>query len=204
MYYGKTGVATTGNGDNTFLFFDHFDGSNVDTAKWSFITGALNNGRYSVGSSIVNFTSEPASIGHSFATITNVAVRARAYGNNPTWYGGTVLGVSGPSTLAFNTGVFNNPSNPFFINGYGNNQGAYCPTSWDIIEAKMDGSHVSGWTSGVMRGSQYARTEGVNLIFIGSGDAPVYDSGDAHVDWVLMRNYIASEPTASFGTETSN
>ena len=34
VYYGKSGDTTTSNGGNTFLFFDDFPGSSLDTAKW--------------------------------------------------------------------------------------------------------------------------------------------------------------------------
>jgi len=34
VYYGKSGVQTTRDGDNTFVFFDDFPGNSVDTNKW--------------------------------------------------------------------------------------------------------------------------------------------------------------------------
>ena len=197
MYYGKSDAVTTSNGDNTFEFFDHFDGSNVDTSKWTFRTGALNNGRYSVGGSVASFTSEPASIIHSFTTSTNLAVRVRGYGANPTWYGGALFGVDGYTT--FQIQMFNNPANPLWI--LGNNQGNYCPTSWSIVEARFDGANVSAWINEVMRGSQYAKTTGVSSIYIADADSAVYDSGDANIDWVVIRKYVATEPTSVINAE---
>ena len=35
IYYGKSDATTTSNGDNTFLFFDDFLGSSLDTTKWT-------------------------------------------------------------------------------------------------------------------------------------------------------------------------
>ena len=35
IYYGTEGTtSTTSNGDDTFLFFDHFEGPELDTNKW--------------------------------------------------------------------------------------------------------------------------------------------------------------------------
>jgi len=39
VYYGKD-VATTSNGVDTFLFFDHFDGASLDLAYWNVTAGA--------------------------------------------------------------------------------------------------------------------------------------------------------------------
>ena len=35
MYYGNAGATSASNGDNTFLFFDDFDGTALDTNKWT-------------------------------------------------------------------------------------------------------------------------------------------------------------------------
>jgi len=35
LYYGKSGASTTSDGDATFILFDHFDGSTLDSEKWT-------------------------------------------------------------------------------------------------------------------------------------------------------------------------
>lgn len=35
IYYGKLGASSASNGDNTFVFFDDFDGSTFDSSKWN-------------------------------------------------------------------------------------------------------------------------------------------------------------------------
>jgi prepilin-type N-terminal cleavage/methylation domain-containing protein len=42
MYYGKTGVTTTANGNNTFELFDDFLGSTLDTTKWDTVVLGTN------------------------------------------------------------------------------------------------------------------------------------------------------------------
>jgi len=49
IYYGNSSATTTSNGDNTFLFFDDFSGTSIDTNKWtvvggSYITWEIDNG----------------------------------------------------------------------------------------------------------------------------------------------------------------
>jgi len=39
IYYGKSDATTTSNGDNTFLFFDDFSGTSLDSNKWDLIEG---------------------------------------------------------------------------------------------------------------------------------------------------------------------
>lgn len=55
VYYGKSGATTTSNGDNTFLFFDHFPNSAIDTNKWTGDTAYA-----SVSGSILNLTATNA------------------------------------------------------------------------------------------------------------------------------------------------
>ena len=35
VYYGNNGASGVSNGDGTFLFYDNFDGSALNTSKWS-------------------------------------------------------------------------------------------------------------------------------------------------------------------------
>lgn len=37
LYYGNSSATTTSNGDNTFLFFDDFLGTSLDTTKWDIV-----------------------------------------------------------------------------------------------------------------------------------------------------------------------
>ena len=41
VYYGNASLATSSDGDNTFIFYDHFPGSSLDTStKWTQISGS--------------------------------------------------------------------------------------------------------------------------------------------------------------------
>jgi len=42
IYYGKSGAASGSDGDDTFIFFDGFEGASLDTNKWLVKQGAVN------------------------------------------------------------------------------------------------------------------------------------------------------------------
>jgi len=53
IYYGKSDATTTSNGANTFLFFDEFDGTDIDFNKWTLVGDSQI--AYSVSDSLVRF-----------------------------------------------------------------------------------------------------------------------------------------------------
>ncbi|MGQ9506524.1 MAG: DUF2341 domain-containing protein [Candidatus Bathycorpusculaceae bacterium] len=50
IYYGKSDATTVSNGDNTFIFFDNFPGTSLDTNKWNTLAGSK--GSYSVNNAL--------------------------------------------------------------------------------------------------------------------------------------------------------
>jgi len=56
IYYGKSDASTTSNGDNTFLFFDHFPYGSLDSSKWD----EVNSPTVTVQNSILTVTSATA------------------------------------------------------------------------------------------------------------------------------------------------
>jgi hypothetical protein len=80
IYYGKSDATTTSNGDNTFLFFDDFPGTTLDTTKWASYIGS--GASISVADSIVTL-SKPASTVQvaiwSQNSFSNVRMRCKVY-----------------------------------------------------------------------------------------------------------------------------
>jgi hypothetical protein len=50
IYYGNPGATSASSGDNTFLLFDHFNGSSLDTTKWNVVV-RIAYGSYSIANS---------------------------------------------------------------------------------------------------------------------------------------------------------
>lgn len=66
MYYGNANASSASNGNNTFIFFDGFDGTSIDMTKWntSTVTGT---GSYTASGSIgyISYTATSATPGHA-------------------------------------------------------------------------------------------------------------------------------------------
>jgi hypothetical protein len=76
-YYGNPNATNVSNGDNTFLFFDDFEGSSLDTTKWDSGITVL-----SYGNSIINFQSSINNhryLIYKLATYSDVKLVARQY-----------------------------------------------------------------------------------------------------------------------------
>jgi hypothetical protein len=77
IYYGNSSATAGSNGVNTFILFDHFDGSSLDTSKWYNMSG-YHNGTISIASSIVTIS------GNSGGNYDNIQSVANAFTQNTT------------------------------------------------------------------------------------------------------------------------
>jgi hypothetical protein len=192
MYYGKSDAATTASGDNTFEFFDHFDGSTIDAAKWT------NNGiTWSVLGSLATYSSGDSYMTSKISFATNYALRVRSniYSSAGKYDYFGFYGGSNSHAIGYIDGyafsAFNGSANRTSLTAYD------AQKIWDIcrngttnVLYYMDGTllatrteNVSSDTRSVIINANYTK-----LIF----------------DWIAVRKYIASEPTPSFGTEQNN
>lgn len=60
LYYGNNVAASYSDGDDTFQFFDHFEGTSLDPSKWT--------EDYTVGSGVVTVSNSTVSVGHGTST----------------------------------------------------------------------------------------------------------------------------------------
>jgi PKD repeat protein len=205
LYYGNAGASAVSNGTNTFPFFDDFLGSSLDTEKW-----------YHVGSS------GSTTVSDSIATIA---------GPSEQWCCKSIYSIPICWMSRYKVGLEDSSHNMYigaidFINGVaigGVENGAYYvqestkkwrtanPTHYDI-------SRTESFTT-TYKISEFA-LNGVNAQFIVdhgtptvvTNNVPTYNqsyiiynihSGETvYVDWVIARNYTATEPTVSaWGSE---
>ena len=82
IYYGNATATTTSNGDNTFLFFDDFLGTSLDTNKW--IEDVYGTGNVTVGSGLLTITETGGGTANvrtihskTFTVGTNIAAHTR-------------------------------------------------------------------------------------------------------------------------------
>ncbi len=80
VYYGKSSVSTTSNGINTFIFFDDFSGSSLDTNKWDLLDGDVGIANSSL--EITGTTGNRGSIRTSQTFSSGVALHSKAKGSD--------------------------------------------------------------------------------------------------------------------------
>jgi hypothetical protein len=193
VYYGKSDVATTSNGDATFIFFDDFDDGSIDVAKWVNMRDAVESGGAFVGNG----------------------------GNQRTWAGSTQtfsapfevrIKMRGSASGDFDSGI--RVGNLYFISDYGVGNpiigtGWRYPSgsagdvvSWHVYVATVlpTSQTFQDLTANKYVAATYSYNAGP-LSLIGDSDS---QDRDTLYDWILVRNYISPEPThEAWGSEES-
>jgi len=200
-YYGKAGDTTTSNGDATFLFFDDFLGSSVDTEKWT-VTNAP-----TVADSIITLDNNEKIVGKSNYGI-GYACRSKTALFSPS---GT-----GPYAVIRFRSIADGEYGSYFDsnNAY---QGKYKTLTYHTTGATetiitsdssyhiRDINKISSTLSKFYIDAALVATHTTN---IGDGAGPLELRGDGagwiSADWVLVRKCIATEPAfSSAGAEES-
>ncbi len=221
VYYGNTECDTTSDGDSTFLFFDDFEDSTLDTDKWDVFGPWIE----SAGYSSVSITSTGSSINFpSMKTdgqwdMRDVSIVSRWRINqltvNREW------GVSCADTagddhtrmayfLAFNTSGLNNVRSYYDVNsapGYDHFEpviGQYVPNEFMITEIVSTPNNVTknSWIQNqtiLDTYSGYSFDSTPQFIFLGCyvySWNGILDSGDLNLDfdYVFLRSASSSKP----------
>ncbi|MEA3432403.1 MAG: DUF2341 domain-containing protein [candidate division WOR-3 bacterium] len=221
MYYGNSSATTTSNGNNTFLFFDDFPGTSLDTDKWTHFESSAGTGDVTVGSGAVEVWQEhsvtpPGCEGikskDTYAQNVAVCFRRRETGDD---YGTTIP--TGFSDMGIDNGLGDNYLlvhgvwyNRFETRNDGGTEDKNSITktwsSWHIGEVRWlsdeasyyhdDGTHVSSTTIP-------DTTPNLSAVI----SAREWWGGPAakqEVDWILVRKYASTEPSwGTFGSWVS-
>ncbi|MFA5368870.1 MAG: DUF2341 domain-containing protein [Candidatus Paceibacterota bacterium] len=196
MYYKNTGATTTANGDNTFEFFDDFNGGSLDLTKWREDTS-----NFTVSGGILSNTTNGVELWSNAVITTSTnsyAMRTRSLISSNdnqiglahyvdyspraeiiqwTSSGAKFLGTTGWSAAGkYSLGAYH----VFDI--------LLIPNSTCVY--KVDGT--------VSETQNYSSPGDMSIV------ASVGASGTTTSDWVLLRKYQSVEPTPSFGAEQSN
>ena len=200
IYYGKIDAADASNGDNTFLFFDHFDnGTTLDTDKWQGDTASA-----AVLSSICTLTGAAAALkelASKVAAVGNCRMRCLAQLENFDY--SQLLFSEYPLVDDFllimhNSGDANHSTwssykNPALAGTYSNAAigfGAF--HLFDLCRLTSGTPRVRGFYDNVQAGSDYTTyVTAVDLYAM----IRTYGATDAKLDWVFQSNYTTNEPT---------
>ncbi|MDP3882564.1 MAG: DUF2341 domain-containing protein [Candidatus Staskawiczbacteria bacterium] len=190
-YYGDSGASAYSNGDDTFIFFDDFNGASVDTSKWTVGGSMTQSGGYATGStSLTDYL-----FGKTIIPInTSTTIRMQNKSLN---------GIARP-------GVLQSHGNPASVPGFGwqdysnhyrytdtyntavtQQQHTVFTTDWYILESTWQASSSKFYVDG----SIYA----THTTQIPISSKFLYDQveGNANYDYIFNRKYVSTEPAFS-------
>ena len=209
IYYDNSGATTTSNGDDTFLLFDNFLGSSLDTNKWvSWIAG---NGTVTVNNGLTLYDPAQLNCGagiRSLATFTNKALRFKGI------YDAGATGIY--QALGFNLGTDGTSINDLIVGLMWNNEDGRFYTAksstatstsvtigktishiydvtWMLNRAELlkDGGSLATHTTNIQTSANYVFPR----IWTYSGNPAVTTT--TTIAWICVRNFIYPEPVNS-------
>ena len=193
LYYGNPSASSLSDGAATFLLFDHFDGTAVNTTRWT------KSGDVTVAGSVATLNAPDETMTSVPVFGVNTALSTRASINTAVW---GLVGFGDNNNLA---AVYANyPSSSSLnglnrVNAVGTQSSFPCGavTGWNVLEIQRSSSSTTYALNGVATGSisQYLLT----------GSRPIYTwsqgSGqNIQLDWIFIRNFAAIEPSHSSWT----
>jgi DNA-binding beta-propeller fold protein YncE len=206
MYYGNAAASSASNGDNTFTFFDGFDGASLDANKWTTVgTGATST--LSVSSGYADLISSDEEIVNMVSTnlsqpfIAETRIKVLAGGAAP-----RTRVFQNCSTLDITFGTEVGPNRIYFreAGGYVNAyalENEYMRFKETAISA---GNNIWGlFRDGGSTIYEHSCTGTPTTLNItaGSNELGIDNNSRIQIDWVYARKYAATEPSTSTGAE---
>ena len=210
--YGKSDATTTSNGDNTFLFFDDFEGTSLDTSKWQYDTGS-----FSVLNSVAKCKSKQKEIRSIENTFGDVEVRAKWRFSSGARghicfrkeYDNSICRVrdKGYDINFRNPNSDENlrkwPGNSASCITLGTSSYTYSADTWYIGFIRGYGSSLEAKpTEDATLLSATDTTFSSGEIGIGTDDFVTIGTDYVEFDWIFVRKYVSPEPShGSWGSE---
>ncbi|MFA5009167.1 MAG: DUF2341 domain-containing protein [Candidatus Paceibacterota bacterium] len=208
MYYANASATTASNGDNTFEFFDDFEGSSLDTNKWvrhwSGGSSVVSGGKVRVtGGASPNYEAIGAKINFAYP------YRLRALTNFGAESDYVSIGLDGRANIwnsfTYTARIRYESTKIFHTYSEGTSNTisrATSLTSPNIIEINQKSSTtVDFYINNIKEGS--CTNTGIPV----AGMGPWIESLNSQyvdVQWIFYTKYTTTEPTSSFGAEQNN
>jgi PKD repeat protein len=229
IYYGNQDAETTSDGDNTFIFFDHFDGSSINSLKWtvekkgSASAIAQVNGSSILQLSGANGVTSSANLISvlTFAQPFVVEIREQinttngAYADTSFGLTTTLQDLDGVGTNYWNTSLGNSY---IFTPGYNSNGALFrSPLGLAYVKCGNMSGRIFPAANTYYRNKYLKTSTGIQFIrdgiTYGSATDATYTgpfyiclnqgeygggssyAGYRNIDYILVRNYSATEPT---------
>ncbi|MHC1707865.1 MAG: DUF2341 domain-containing protein [Bacteroidales bacterium] len=213
MYYGNAGASAASSGDNTFDFFDDFN--TALTGKWTYSGSVTQSGTNvtlsrtgGVDASISNTNAFTPSAQSFLLETKHYEVgynRNRFYATTST-NGGSPIAV-GDYGYFSTLGTAQTAAQVFWGSFPGstsvNNNTNYL-TQWRITDGSTYNWYTYNYATGVaVTNGSRTTTYGSNIRYISISITEV-NACSSVIDWIRVRKYTATEPTATVGSQTAN
>lgn len=208
FYYGNPFASAKSNGADTFMFFDDFDGTALDTGKWTVVDGT----GYSVSNGalhMTNTTGRIRSVG-TYTTGINVQAKVKAI----SFPGNGFVPLSLSAGWGSNVGFLNHPgttqyysNNALYVaNPNASPSGAALTDDFIYSLIVKNSTTVNPQIYDLTTGATYwspgdiSNTNAARPIVFGrrTDDSYLGQGYSADWDWIRVRKYV--EPTPGFGT----
>lgn len=197
MYYGNSEANAYSNGSDTFLFFDDFEGSSIDTGKWSGDTGSA-----TVSSSICSIVGGASSAKTIYSPTFSgdIALRAKAKLSDVNYtqlvmsevpFANNFLDIwsdTSATNHSNHTTAKNSTQTTFSNTAIG--LGSY--HIYDMVRNLSGTATAKTFTDGVENGS--GSTTNVPTVDLAAALRPWGTGNTQYCDWILVRKYLTTEP----------
>ena len=193
-YYGNSDATNISNGDDTFLLFDDFNGSNLDTNKWN----ELNSGPLSFSNSIMSIKSDTENTSHDI------------YSKDTFSYGHCLRGrVAIKQKTCFALENSNHTEGVLEWYDVNDNWNFGVRTGGSLNFDSLGNADIGAWHvdeiiyksgEGKLRRDgvdKATKTSGVPTVALPANSRSWSSTNEIQVDWIAVRKYISPEPSFS-------
>jgi hypothetical protein len=187
MYYGNPSATSQSNGDNTFLLFDDFLGTSLNTTKWSLVLNSpVVDGGY---------------LKLTYARVRSVATFGTGYA--------VLIRSKVVTDASDNTWGFVGGGYYIYFRTYSSGYTATYNTAWEQYAWAQDNAEntyqiIRNGSTNVIFQKNYVNVN-THTTQVPTASIPVYFGNDASdefwVNWVAVRQYVSPEPTYLVGSE---
>lgn len=200
MYYGNSTATAKSNADATFHLVDEFNGSTLNSSRWS----ACGSGTISLSRGSLNLTSNSSTASIETKQSFSQPVLVELTGVSSSGGGNAVMGQLNSSGSGY--GMLHNGSvmqlasvsNSSCISAtsFGSSNSTALVGNWSFVwtSGKQEGS----WSGQTLNGAASTTTRGSSTTFV-LGNTGSY--GTLKVDYLRVRGYAATVPSVSLGSE---
>jgi C1A family cysteine protease/PKD repeat protein/subtilisin family serine protease len=221
LYYGNETAPSLSNGDKTFLFFDDFSGSTLNTTKWTVVANngvSVANGQFRVsyasGSSTYGTIRSKASVGPNIALRTRLQTQTywTHAGFGAADHTGTGSSIGWVSKTGYESALYTGAQNANLW--MPPRTGGSSSTAGDVISNPPSGWFTDEFAVPANAPLQWRRNDGAwtySTRYNGISSAQPLELshfryyGPMACDWVAVRSFVPGEPDhGEWGDETEN